>query len=96
MSMKIAVAYDKGQGIQTVDISPAAICGWELQTKQKISNLGTAGLGYSDLISMLYLELKKKGTTEGLSQQQFTDQLLEITPEVSSPTQPPEDQPEGL
>jgi hypothetical protein len=73
---------------QSRAISPAATVGWELKTKQKISDLAN-GLGIGDLVTLLYLQMKKDGDAPP-TEQALLDDLEDIRPEIENPTSPPQ------
>lgn len=86
--MKITIHF-KRAGLAEEEsrlISPAATVGWELKTKQKVSDLAN-GLGVGDLTTLLYLQMKRDGDAPA-TEQALLDDLEDITPKIEGPTSP--------
>jgi hypothetical protein len=94
--VRISLTYDVGNGPLTVKISPRAVVGWELETKQKASDLGN-GMGMGDLSTMLWQQLRLDEANPFSSQAELLDALVDIDPEIAAgavdptPPAPPPD-----
>ena len=84
--MKLNIKYDQGDGEKVKRITPAAIVGWETRNKRKVSDLGD-GMGVTDLVNLLLEQLKVEGETPGTTAD-FAKTLVDIDPEVETPTLP--------
>lgn len=86
--MRMTVVYDVGEGQQERTISPKAMIGWELATKQKMSDFAT-GIGIGDLSWLLFEQMKHDGDAPE-SRAVLVDSLVDIGPKTESPTSPDE------
>lgn len=88
--MKLTVSFDRGNGTETRTIGPGAQVGWELKTKQKISDLGD-GVGMADVVIMLAEQLRMEGEVIPTDVRAFANTLIDITPEDSDESAGPSD-----
>ena len=85
--MKLTVAFDRGNGVETLGIGPGAQVAWEIKTKQKISNLSD-GVGMNDLVVLTMEQLKINGETVSGSSQAFANTLIDINPVAETKPDP--------
>ena len=83
--MLLTVEFDRGNGIESLVIGPAAQMGWEKRTGKSISNLAQ-GAGTTDLVIMTLEQMRVEGT-EPLplpKPEAFAQQLKDINPRAGS------------
>lgn len=84
--MRMTVAFDTGEGERERAISPQAVVGWELATKQKMSDFAN-GMGVGDLVEMLYEQMKIDGDAPA-TKKELLASLVDIAPKNPAPTSP--------
>jgi hypothetical protein len=93
--VRVVIRYDTGDGWQERRIGPRALVGWELQTKQRMSDLSN-GFGVGDMATMLYEQMRADGDAPP-TRQALLDSLVDLEPvRPDDPPQPDEDQPSEL
>ena len=88
--MKLGLAYDLGDGEQTVTVGPLAQVKWELRTKKKIGDIAN-GMAMTDLVGLLLEQLKVDETVPvgAVNEQTLAGMLADINPVdlTADPTQ---------
>lgn len=89
--MKLAFEIDRGQGAEIVTVGPAAIVGYELHNKTKVSRLAETGIGVTDMTELVWRQLEIDGNDPG-TLDVFRRSLVDIDPvAVENPTPPGEE-----
>lgn len=89
--MKLGFTFDQGSGPQTVTVGPAAIVGYELENRTKISKLAESGIGMSDMTELVWRQLQIEGRETG-TLDEFRRSLVDVDPVAPpDPTSPRED-----
>ena len=69
-----------------VDVYPAAISAWEIDTRQKASSLATNGIGINDCICLVYRQQFPPSKAGAPTQDEWAATLTEIVPVFGDPT----------
>jgi hypothetical protein len=83
--MSFRVKTNDGEEL-TVDVMPAAISAWEIDTRQKASGLARDGFGISDCIQLTYRQLFPPSKAGAPSMDEWAATLTEIMPVFGDPT----------
>lgn len=70
----------------TVDVLPAAISAWEIDTRQKASALARDGIGISDCIQLVYRQQFPPNKAGAPTLDEWAATLTEIVPAFDDPT----------
>ena len=93
--MRVVIRYDVGDGPQERRIGPQALVGWELATKQRMSDLAN-GFGVGDMATMLYEQMRADGDAPP-TRAALLQMLVDVEPvKPEDPTSPDETQPSEL
>lgn len=87
--MRMTFAYDLGHGVETVEVGPMAIIGWESENRTKVSRLAETGFGITDMTDLAWRQLRLENRTD-LDLDGFRRGLRDIDPVVDeNPTSLP-------
>ena len=70
----------------TVDVMPAAISAWEIDTRQKAGGLARDGFGITDCIELSYRQLFPPNKAGAPTKDEWAATLTEIMPAFNDPT----------
>jgi len=84
--VKVAIRYDLGEGEQVRRIGPQALVGWELASKQRMSDLAN-GFGIGDMVTMLFEQMKADGDAP-VTRGDLLRSLVDISPENDQDADP--------
>lgn len=83
----MAFKYTTAEGVtDTVDVMPAAISAWEVDTRQKAGALAREGFGITDCIQLAYRQLYPPSRAGAPSMDEWAATLTEIIPVFVDPT----------
>lgn len=71
---------------EVVEVMPAAISAWEMDTRQKAGALARDGFGITDCIQLAYRQLYPPSRAGAPSLDEWAATLTEIVPVFSDPT----------
>ena len=71
---------------ETVDVMPAAISAWEIDTRQKAGALARDGFGITDCIQLAYRQLYPASKAGAPTLEVWAESLTEIIPVFGDPT----------